>query len=205
MRWTTSPPEPGAEGESSNSPDSLPKSGYPRKDIAVSPEPNPIVVLEGPDFAGKSTAISALVNRFDALVWANGQPDPVVNLNLDYLDQVVRAREAKRMVVFDRLHIGELIYGPLYRQGSTLNPKGLATIEAALLGAGAIKLHVDLDDEELLKRFRGTRGDALVKHEYELLRIAHSYRDLLGDNGTIPGWRSVNSQEVEAVVSEVLA
>lgn len=166
------------------------------------PELNPIVVLEGPDFAGKSTAISTLVDRFDALVWANGQPTPGIDVNLDYLDQVVRASEAKQMVVFDRLHIGELIYGPLYRQGSTLSPQGLTAIESALHNAGALKLHVDLHDEELLRRFRGTRGDALVKHEDELLQIARTYRELLGASSAIRGWRRVNSHEVESVVSE---
>lgn len=70
-----------------------------------------IVVLEGPDFAGKSTLAGQLVELYDgpATVIANGQPPTEGSLRELYEAQVVAAGSRSGLPVSDRLHVGELI------------------------------------------------------------------------------------------------
>jgi len=165
-----------------------------------------IVVLEGPDFAGKSTIARALIADFGGEVVANGQPPRDVALVEHYVLQVITAAHRDGLTVFDRLHVGELIYGPLFRSECRLSEADVQSIEAELDRAGAMKLHVNANDSVLLERLRGPRGDDLVSKERDLLEIAAQYRRLLGNDGNdgnelAEGWLSMESTEALALAS----
>ncbi|QOC28714.1 hypothetical protein IC744_15395 [Microbacterium hominis] len=160
-----------------------------------------IVVLEGPDFAGKSTAAEALARQFGGSIVANGPPPPDVILRDHYLDQVYAATAAGRLIVFDRLHVGELIYGPIYRGASRLSDDNVMSIEYALNAIDALKVHVDASDDVLLERLHGPRGDDMVHHDEQLMRIAHQYRELLAADGLLPGWKSISTGDIASVIA----
>lgn len=158
-----------------------------------------IIVLEGPDFAGKSTLAHQLVEALDdkitptlrTRVVHNGQDKELTSqqLFIKYVGQVANAIEYGGDTIFDRLHVGEVVYGPKYRGDSRLSPAQIVAIGQLLDDAGAIKVHVDADDLTLLDRFRGTRGDDLVTEEADLKQIALSYRQLLTPGISIGGDR----------------
>lgn len=149
-----------------------------------------IIVLEGPDCAGKSTLATNLVGQGGRIV-ANGRPPEVGRLFDHYAKQISTAADHfDALTVFDRLHVGELIYGPLFRGGAALDVAQIALLERQLDEARAVKIHVDCDDAVLVDRYR-KRGDPLIKSEEILLENATAYRRLLGAGGPYLGWKRV--------------
>lgn len=175
-----------------------------------------IYVLEGPDFAGKTTLAASIRNNIfrqseggiDIQIVHNGQPEDGTNLFAEYVRQIMSANDrdlgvSQTHTIFDRLHIGEAVYGPKYRSHSQLSYHQLRSIDELLDDLGAVKIFVDASDKELTDRFRGTRGDDLVDSETELLSIARDYRQRLSPsteavhNG-LPGWVHWTTQHTAA-------
>jgi len=161
-----------------------------------------IVVLEGPDFAGKSTLAAQLVKLYDgpATVVSNGPPPAEGSVLAFYEAQIADAGARPGLTVFDRLHVGELIYGPIYRGESRITDAERLQMDGELDLLGACKVHVDASDSVLTQRFRGTRGDDLVHELDTLLQIACQYRFLLGDPHAVVPWTAygVGSDAVAA-------
>lgn len=159
-----------------------------------------IVVLEGPDFAGKSTLAARLQQLGDARIIRNGPP-PEGDLAAHYAAQIDAAFRHHGMTVFDRLHVGELIYGPEFRGAARITDAEFDDLEARLHAAAAQRIHVDAADETLLNRFRGPRGDAMIDGEQRLLRIARAYRALLAP---LPAWRGLrNDHDIDLLVRQL--
>ena len=74
-----------------------------------------VVILEGPDGGGKSTLAAELVKKGFAYRHF-GPPDPGVDMIEFYLRHLNEAIEEPEVpTVFDRLYLGETIYGPIMR------------------------------------------------------------------------------------------
>lgn len=139
-----------------------------------------IIVLEGPDFSGKSTLAARIADIYHAIGMKvseihNGSLPEVTNLTDYYLHQIT-APYNDDVRVIDRLHISEQIYGPYYRDTCRISNDGMRVIDQMLDRLDAIRIYVNEPDQVLLDRFRGTRGDALVLQESELLDLAAEYR-----------------------------
>lgn len=159
------------------------------------------MALEGPDLAGKSTVAAELLGKFGGRTVANGPPPNKGALVDHYLAQVEEAAALEsELTVFDRLHVGELIYGPLFRGQSLLSRADVATIEQALTRAEAVRLHVDAEDAVLLDRL-ARRGDQLVTGGQQLLQIAARYRELMRTESVLQQWRTISSSTVLALFS----
>lgn len=163
-----------------------------------------IVVLEGPDFAGKSTTAEQLVHRFGGDVRWVGQPPVSTDLVSYYLDPVQEAASRAGLTVFDRLHVSELVYGPIFRGASRLALHQAREIDKQLDVVGALKVHVDAADSLLLDRFRGPRGDEMVNDERRLIEVANAYRRLLGGGGGLPQWPIMSPTSLFATLDERL-
>lgn len=146
-----------------------------------------LIVLEGCDGAGKTTLAQRLADlaKREGVGYrcvAAGPPDPDVNLLLDYGSRVFGydpLEERSDIVVLDRLHLGELVYGPVYRGGSRLTDTGVRIIESMLDARGALKLHLTAPDDVLERRAFDDRGEDFVTRT-DIPRIAAAYRDLVG-------------------------
>jgi hypothetical protein len=133
-----------------------------------------IVVLEGPDCAGKSTLAARLVADGGTVI-CNGPPPKNVRLLHLYAGQITAAAaDHEHLTVFDRLHVGVLVYGPLFRNASALSAEDMASLEAQLDAAAAIKVHVDCRDETLLSRFLERGDDTLISADM-FSSVAHQY------------------------------
>jgi hypothetical protein len=131
-----------------------------------------LIILEGADCVGKTHIIGTLRDAAQKrgirhVELSAGPPAPgrtAIQLYehdlLVYRDQIMNPDV---LVTADRWHLGELVYGPLLRGGTLLDPQELEHIELMLDALGAVRYLVTVQDsEELLRRFQARSGDPLV-------------------------------------------
>jgi hypothetical protein len=95
----------------------------------------PHFIIEGPDGAGKTALSCQICNHFSMAYHHEGPPPAeLTELGAYYTNRLL---EAKEPTVFDRLHLGELIYGPLLRGGHRLSPGGQQFVNSAIVATGS--------------------------------------------------------------------
>ena len=97
-----------------------------------------IVVVEGPDGAGKTTFCEIIVAEgvklgLQAERVHAGPPPPGMNLTAHYLSTIQRGASRDMLIVADRLHLGELIYGHTRREGSRLTWFDMCALSSAIV------------------------------------------------------------------------
>lgn len=93
------------------------------------------IIIEGPDGAGKTTLARFLCHRHNMGYHHEGPP-PVGVSALEHYGRLLA--EAPRPTVFDRLHLGEVVYGPLLRGGSRLSTYDWGLMNRLIRGTGSV-------------------------------------------------------------------
>lgn len=78
-----------------------------------------IIILEGPDGSGKTTLAHVLMEH--GYKYIHNGPPSEKNLAALYIGQIAAAYASGKPTVFDRLHLGERVYGPIMREKSLLD------------------------------------------------------------------------------------
>lgn len=93
----------------------------------------PIIILEGVDGSGKSTLAKQICDASPILVRMEHRGVPLLDVKDEYLTPLDEVKDDE-LFLADRWHLGELIYGPLYRGSSQLmwNPNVLAAVSQKL-------------------------------------------------------------------------
>lgn len=147
-----------------------------------------ICLFEGPDGAGKSTLIQAVADAHideghlpeSVQVWRAGPFPQDSDPWTEYVHPVGSLRACRDWIVLiDRWHLGELVYGPIFRSESRLSLEQRVWIEGYLKTMGAVLIHVTASHDELARRL-GERGDDMVAVEH-LQPILDGYAELVGD------------------------
>ena len=151
-----------------------------------------LIVLEGPDGAGKTTLAKALMAGFYRK-WPSGtfriEHRGPLRLNVDPVDEYTLPdydpADMTNLVVCDRWHLSEAVYGPIYRGGSRAD---LVFHEKWLDDRGALKLYVTEPLRVLTARV-SERGDDYIEvgHLANIVRLFT--RTLTG----LSGWQTVNT------------
>ena len=140
-----------------------------------------LIILDGPDGAGKTTLATVLAHRIEqtapnVIVRHCGplKEPPLVEYiyDLDWYAPGIGAN-----IIYDRHYIGELIYGPIYRGRSQINDQILARIESNLNTKGAVLVHVTGPFDVLAERNRINREDFLL--EKDLPKVIEEYHNLV--------------------------
>lgn len=133
-----------------------------------------LIIVEGPDGVGKTTFVSNVAKLLrNAEVKHFGPPKSWPLLEYESALQSYKPGSG-RHVVCDRLHVGELIYGPLYRGKTQLSEWDIHHITMFLAARGALIVYLDAPDDTLLERVT-KRGDDFIDMRH-LPGIAEAYR-----------------------------
>lgn len=142
----------------------------------------PLILLEGADGSGKSTLADAILQRWGTgrvRTWHAGPPGdtPQRDLYERPLFKVGYGPDRDELVICDRWHTGELVYGPLLRGGSLLSTAQHHYLDDVLTTLGAVQVFVHLGDDRVRRARLQDRGDELVSID-QALRAADGYRRL---------------------------
>lgn len=136
---------------------------------------NRVIVLEGPDCSGKSTLAKQLATFHGFEYRHIGKPRPNEDVFRTYTLELWRALKSPNPVVFDRLYLGETIYGPIMRGQSLLSPMQQRLIERLMM-ANDVKQVICLPDFEVChEKWRARLGQEYVKLDQQLKKIWDGY------------------------------
>jgi thymidylate kinase len=131
-----------------------------------------VIILEGPDGGGKTTLASWLHNTHGYVIVKTGPPGPG-DVNAAYTAVLNAAIGRPDKTVFDRLHLGEAIYGPLLRGVDRMGADGLALIEQ-IIADNNVQLIICCPPWNVL--VDGWRAkDDLLKNESQLRTVYNRY------------------------------
>jgi thymidylate kinase len=136
----------------------------------------PLIVIEGCDGSGKTTVANELVR----LGWESGfrtrlsHCGPPGKNPFDEYTTIIDRYDGAELLVCDRLHVGEWIYGPVLRGGSRITFNDLVYVEQMLDYFGAVKVMLDAPVEVLERRAFDDRGEGLI-HRDQIRTIQSGY------------------------------
>lgn len=127
-----------------------------------------LIIAEGIDGSGKSTLISQLAEELPEAVLLHRGPlkqHPMLEYEFPFANYVPGAETS---LLCDRWHVGELIYGPLYRGASQLTTAMRMHVDMLLLRLGAVKVAMDVPFETIQDRL-STRGEDFLQIQHRRL------------------------------------
>src|SRR5687767_9983778 len=136
-----------------------------------------VIILEGPDGSGKSTLAHYLEEEYGFKYEHTGVP-ATDNLLVEYATRLHDAVKSGQRVVFDRLYLGESIYGPLLRNHDRLNGEEGRTILQRIVRAGdVLEVFCEPPYQQCYRNWFSRRSDGkeLVESSNTFLNIYNAY------------------------------
>lgn len=146
-----------------------------------------LILLEGPDGAGKSTLAGIIAKKLEAseptaLVKLMSSGPPTFHPLVEYEARLFDYRPMRNEhIIADRWHLGEVVYPPILERTSKFDAEMLWHTELFLQARGALLVHVTTTDVETLERRVDARGDDLIKTA-QLARITTNYWDAVNNS-----------------------
>lgn len=127
----------------------------------------PIIILEGIDGSGKTTLATHLkeLSPWPATIIHRG---PIQTSVFEEYVAPLFEVDTDELLIADRWHLSELIYGPIYRGESLIDEVALGEIESMLSHLGAARLVVSPPIAEVSKRLKA-RGEDFLQPGHQLL------------------------------------
>ncbi len=151
---------------------------------------HPLILLEGPDGAGKTTLQGQLAELYKArgltaLLVHLGKPGPLGAFDqcMKLLLTTSQYAETTGPVIIDRFHYGERIYGPVMRGLDTLGAARQRMLDRVLLRLNSYCVICLPAWETVRDNWRQRKGQEYVQHEDRLRQVYESYQRL---NPVIP-------------------
>lgn len=138
-----------------------------------------LFIIEGADGVGKTTFVKKLATELQGPVTVLHR-GPVERHPLEEYELELEDYRpgGGRHVICDRWHMGELIYGPLYRGQSRLDEPGRLHVELFLRSRGALLVHLDGRVTEVRRRLE-RRGEDYINLG-DLDHLLEAYREQRG-------------------------
>jgi len=153
-----------------------------------------VIILEGPDGSGKTTLANWLHTEHSYEIVKTGPPPPTGNVTVVYLAALRNAVERPGRTVFDRLHIGEAIYGPILRGEDRMGLEGMAAIQRVIAKHGVKLVICSPPWETLVAGWRSK--DDLLKDEDTLRAVHKCYLEEADQLGITPyDWTAPNAEK----------
>lgn len=143
-----------------------------------------LILLEGPDGAGKTTLADRLAvavqHRFGSEPIRMHSGPPTRTPDEEYIGRL-EPYDVRAKIIADRWHLGEMVYGPIFRGESKLTLDSCHHIEQYLMARGALLIYVNPPFETLKTRLQ-TRGDDMVEDTSQLGHIVKGYKRVLEES-----------------------
>lgn len=162
----------------------------------------PIVILEGIDGSGKTSfgdLIEAEARAAGFKVTREHRGQPIMPAMNEYFYPLLGIG-SDELLIADRWHVGELIYGPIYRGKSKTKGAMNRLVESYLDVVGAVKIIMS-PSLKVVKQRIATRGEDYLLDEH-VNEVYKFYRKYAKRNGYVlvgNGTRSLASQIVEGL------
>lgn len=145
----------------------------------------PIIILEGIDGGGKSTLATLIQAKSPWPKTTVVHKGPIKTNVIEELITPILEVKPDGLLIADRWHLSELIYGPIYRGKSQIDLEVLNEIETVLTHMKAVRAVVSPPLYQIEKRLLARGEDflqpqhtALVHYAYQGLAEAHGYERL---------------------------
>jgi hypothetical protein len=135
-----------------------------------------LVVLEGVDGTGKTTLARELRALVPGAAVLHSGP-PQIHPAVEYLAPLRSYPAGTPDMILDRWHLGEEVYGHLYRGGSGLGDHGFEVVEDVLLSLGAVLVYCNGLTTHLAKRLEARDGKPV--NQVNLRREARAFDDVV--------------------------
>ena len=153
-----------------------------------------VIILEGCDGSGKTFLANWLHDTHGYDIVKTGPPPPTGSVTVMYLDALTSAVKRPGHTVFDRLHTGEAIYGPILRGEDRIGPEGMAVMERVIARHGIKLIICSPPWETLVAGWRSK--DDLLKNEATLRTVRERYLEEADRLGIVPyDWTVPDAEE----------
>lgn len=163
----------------------------------------PMILIEGVDGSGKSTLAEMIAKVSPIPVRMEHRGVPEKSIEDEYLAPLLQIG-VDELVIADRWHVGEMIYGPLYRgQSELIDRPGLnRLIELQLDAVGAVRV-ILLPALSTVKRRLKKRGEEYLKPE-DVAYVHEKYRQFADKNNNYKLIEKVNKETVRDLIFEAV-
>jgi hypothetical protein len=129
-----------------------------------------IIILEGPSKCGKTTLANYIREKYGFNVFKFSQPKG--DAYTEYVNAIKMVNREGGDWVFDRFHIGEQVFGPIYRGKSSMNSAQIKEIEIDLLELNTCIIYCFDDEKNIKKRFKECKEEfEKTKHITKILEL----------------------------------
>jgi thymidylate kinase len=161
-----------------------------------------LIILEGPDGAGKTT----LAQRIGAASLLNVEIrhcGPILGTPAEEYVMPLHAYipNTGQNIVYDRHFLGELVYGPMYRDESKIKDVDQYVIESFLNRHGALMVLVTGEESVLQSRCKA-RGETFIKLD-DIPKLKKRYMQEFEESNITWKWLCVDDPSTEDVTNIV--
>lgn len=149
-----------------------------------------IIIVEGPDGAGKTTTINALLKSHPGSTtrhFSNPKSDEEAYDYYKVYAQAIKEADPEKVTIFDRSWYSDLVYGPVIRNRQEMSNLHAEMLEALVIsnGGGGFVIYCTAPLSVLWSRCK-KRGETYIQNIEQLGKISDGYKKVLSSKCSLP-------------------
>lgn len=136
-----------------------------------------IIIIEGPDGAGKTTLANKIQQQTGYVLLHRSQPKTEEDKRR-MMDEYVQVIKSGKSCIMDRCWYSEMVYGPVMRDASVITYPQMYELEKLLAKHGALVIHCTGSLQDLWKRCL-TRGEDYIVDKDTFTKIYSGYDEIM--------------------------
>lgn len=148
-----------------------------------------IIIVEGPDGAGKSTLIDKLLKSYPGSSYqhfSNPKTDEEAWNYWKVYAEAIEATDPTKVTIFDRSWYSDVVYGPIFRNRLEMDPLHVKMLEALVQTHGGGHVIYCTAPVNVLWSRCQKRGEKYVLSKDKLAEVANSYVNVMATQCGLP-------------------